>query len=108
MEPFLKPKRAKGRSAGTINRYITVERRIQNLAACYWRDAHTGLSWLETAPLFRVERGPCCKLYTISWEERRLLLPEPTPELARTVFVPDQHRAAGPGTLFIALELAAK
>lgn len=85
LEPFVKHMRGKGRSAGTINRYIAVVRRILNLATRYWRDADTGLSWLETAPLFRLERGPCRKPYPISWEEQRLLLSELTPELARMV-----------------------
>lgn len=83
LEPFVKYMRGKSRKAGTINRYIAVVRRILNLAARYWRDADTGLSWLETAPLFRLEKGPQRKPYPISWEEQRLLLSELTPDLAR-------------------------
>ena len=83
LEPFVKYMRGKGRRAATINRYIAVVRRILNLAARYWRDADTGLSWLETAPLFRLEKGPQRKPYPISWEEQHLLLSELTPTLAR-------------------------
>ena len=85
LQPFVDHMRAKGRSAGTINRYIAVVRRILNLAARYWRDIETGLSWLETAPLFRLEKGFKRKPYPISWEEQRLLLSELTPVLARSV-----------------------
>jgi hypothetical protein len=68
LEPFVKYMRGKSRKAGTINRYIAVVRRILNLAARYWRDADTGLSWLETAPLFRLEKGPQRKPYPITRE----------------------------------------
>lgn len=83
LEPFVRHMRGKGRSAGTINRYIAVVRRILNLAARYWRDVDSGLTWLETAPLFRLEKGPRRNPYPISWDEQRLLLSELTPTLAR-------------------------
>jgi integrase len=69
----------KGRAA----RYIAVVRRILNLAARYWRDAETGRSWLETAPLFRLEKGVARKPYPISWEEQKLLISELTGNIAK-------------------------
>ncbi len=83
LEPFILHMRDKGRSAGTINRYIAVVRRILNLAARYWRDVDTGLSWLEIAPLFRLEKGYRRNPYPIDWEEQKLLLSELTPDLVR-------------------------
>jgi integrase len=83
LEPFVLHMRQKGRSAGTTNRYLAVVRRILNLAARYWRDVETGLSWLESAPLFRLEKGHKRKPYPISWEEQKLLLSELAPDLVR-------------------------
>jgi integrase len=83
LEPFVLHMRHKGRSAGTTNRYLAVVRRILNLAARYWRDVETGLSWLEAAPLFRLEKGHKRKPYPISWEEQKLLLSELAPDLVR-------------------------
>ena len=85
LDPFVLHMREKGRSAGTINRYIAVVRRILNLAVRYWRDAETGLSWLESAPLFRLEKGFKRRPYPINWEEQKLLLSELTPDLTRAV-----------------------
>ncbi len=85
LQPFIEHMREKGRRAATINRYIAVVRRILNLAARYWRDPETGLSWLETPPLFRLEKGFKRKPYPISWEEQMLLLSELTPDLGRMV-----------------------
>jgi len=76
IEPFVQHMRRKGRAAGTINRYIAVVRRILNLAARYWRDSESGQSWLETAPLFRLEKGIARKPYPISWDEQKLLITE--------------------------------
>jgi integrase len=77
--------RGRGRSAGTINRYIAVARRILNLAARYWRDAETGQSWVESAPLFRLEKGVARRPYPIDREEQKLLLSELNTTLARGV-----------------------
>lgn len=85
IEPFVMYMRNKGRAAGTINRYIAVVRRILNLAARHWRDSESGQSWLESAPLFRMQTGTVRKPYPINWQEQKLLLSELTPDLERAV-----------------------
>ena len=82
LESFVKQMRAKGRKASTINRYLAVVRRILNLAARYWRDPATGLTWLEFAPLLRLEKGPMRRPYPLDWAEQRLLFGELPAELA--------------------------
>jgi hypothetical protein len=58
LEPFLRFRRAKGNSSGTINREIAVVRRILNLASKYWRD-DLDLPWLLKAPMIQKERHLC-------------------------------------------------
>ena len=71
-------------SAGTVNRALTVARRVLYLAAASWRDEH-GLSWLQTAPL--IERmpddGSKRKPYPLDWDEQRLLFSELPGHLAK-------------------------
>ncbi len=83
--PFVAYMRNKGRAAGTINRYIAVVRRILNLSAKLWRHTDTGMTWLESAPLFILEKGVARKPYPISWEEQKLLLSELTADLANAM-----------------------
>jgi integrase len=78
LEPFIKDRKAAGKSAGTINRDLAVVRNILNLAARLWRDGF-GQTWLESAPMILPVKGPKRKPYPLSWEEQgRLfkLLPE--------------------------------
>ncbi len=80
--PFVVHMRNTGRAAGTINRYIAVARRILNLAAKLWRHTDTGLTWLESAPMFVLEKGSARKPYPINWEEQKLLISELSVDLA--------------------------
>jgi integrase len=70
-------------AVGTVNRTLSVVRRVLSLSARKWRDEQ-GLTWLETMPLIELlpdhaRRRP----YPLSWEEQRLLFSELSPHLAR-------------------------
>lgn len=83
LAPHVRARLAEGRSPGTINRDLSVVRRILNLAARAWRDDQ-GLTWLETSPLLRMlphenARQP----YPMSFEEQRLLFKHLDAHLAR-------------------------
>lgn len=67
---------------GTINKELSVVRRILNLAARVWRDEH-GLSWLETAPLIEIRNYQARKPYPLSWDEQRELFSQLPGHLAR-------------------------
>ena len=87
LRPFIAHMRKKGRAAATINRYIAVVRRILNLAAGLWRHTDTGLTWLESAPRFMLEKGRPRKPYPISWEEQKLLISELRGDLANAALL---------------------
>jgi integrase len=71
-------------AAGTINRNLSVARRILNLAARLWRDEGSNLTWLAQAPLIQLERNiGARKPYPIDWSEQRLLFSELAPHLQR-------------------------
>jgi integrase len=74
----------KALAAGTVNRHLAVVRRILNLSAQLWRDEASGLTWLQVAPMVKLEskykkRQP----YPLAWDEQALLLPELAPHLQR-------------------------
>lgn len=76
LQPFINHRRKQGRKSATVNRTLSVVRRVLNLAARLWRDEH-GLTWLVTPPLLVMQdwedqRQP----YPLSWEEQRLLFKE--------------------------------
>lgn len=71
-------------AVGTLNRHLAVVRQILNLCAKLWRDEASGLSWLATAPMIKLEskykkRQP----YPLGWDEQALLLPQLAPHLQR-------------------------
>jgi len=74
--------RSKKVRPGTINRDLTVVRRVLNLAARSWRDDE-GHSWLETAPLIQMlpDHNPR-QPYPVSWEEQARLMAELPKHLA--------------------------
>jgi integrase len=53
LEPLVRDMRAKGRAPATINNHKKIVRRIVRLAAFEWRD-RGGLTWIESAPKFRM------------------------------------------------------
>ncbi len=77
LQRFVRHRLDKDRVAvGTVNRTLSVVRRVLSLAARKWRDEQ-GLTWLETMPLIELlpdhgRRRP----YPLSWEEQRLLFSE--------------------------------
>lgn len=83
LQGFVEDRRKEGRKTKTVNLALSVVRRVLNLAARKWRDAH-GLTWLQTAPLISMlpvtdARAP----YPLSWEEQRLLFQALPAHLAR-------------------------
>ena len=85
-------------AVGTVNRTLSVVRRVLSLSARKWRDEQ-GLTWLETMPLIELlpdhgRRRP----YPLSWEEQRLLFSELSSHLARMALVQGEYgnsRAGG-------------
>jgi integrase len=60
-------------SLTTVNRSFEIVRRILNLAARQWRHPNR-LTWLETAPLIRIEKNRNARRpYPLSWSEQDLL-----------------------------------
>jgi integrase len=80
--PFIEARRRAGLATGTINKDLSVVRRILNLAARVWRD-ESGLSWLSAPPLIQMLKGPRRRPYPLSWDEQTLLFKELPDYLAR-------------------------
>jgi integrase len=72
-DEFIKSRKAKGLSAGTITRDIAVVRGILSLSNSLWRD-DLGRPWLETMPLLPTISGEKRKPRPISWDEQEVLL----------------------------------
>jgi integrase len=64
-----------GLASGTINKDLSVVRRVLNLAARVWRDEN-GLSWLSAPPLIQFVKGPRRRPYPLAWDEQTLLFKE--------------------------------
>ena len=75
-------RRRAGRKPGTINKELSVVRRILNLAARVWRHPN-GQTWLPAPPLLEMEKGPARRPYPISWDEQGRLFQELPPHLER-------------------------
>jgi hypothetical protein len=80
--PFIEARRRAGLATGTINKDLSVVRRVLNLAARVWRD-ESGLSWLSAPPLIQMLKGPRRRPYPLSWDEQTLLFKELPDYLAR-------------------------
>jgi len=66
----------RGRTPGTINRSLSIARRVLSLCAVLWRDEQ-GLSWLQTAPMIELLPNPDKREpYPLDLEEQRLLFSE--------------------------------
>lgn len=76
LAPYIKQRRADGRSHKTINLALALVRRILNLASRSWRDDN-GKTWLEMPPMITLlpligfQREP----RPITWSEQRRLIP---------------------------------
>lgn len=76
LAPFIRSRRDTGRCPGTINRDLSVVRRVLNLASRLWRDA-THRPWLPVAPLIQMLPHPDRRPpYPLSVAEQRLLFSE--------------------------------
>ncbi|PHR51575.1 site-specific integrase [Cycloclasticus sp.] len=69
---------------GTINRELSVIRRILNLASRVWRD-ELNEPWLRQAPLLRMLKHNGRKPYPITWEEQNRLMAQLPDYLANIV-----------------------
>lgn len=83
LEPYIK-ERQQIVSNGTINRELSVIRRILTLAARVWRDRNNQ-PWLREAPLLRLLKSNGRKPYPITWEEQHRLMLELPDYLANIV-----------------------
>jgi integrase len=82
LQPYIRWRLENKRSPGTINRELSVVRRILNVAARLWRD-ETNRPWLTTPPLIQMQRHPNRREpYPLSLAEQRLLFSELEPHLA--------------------------
>ena len=76
LAPYIRSRREKGRSPGTINRDLAVVRHILILASRLWRD-ETDRPWLAVAPLIQMQPDPHRRPpYPLSVPEQRLLFSE--------------------------------
>ena len=83
LQPYIAARRASGIKSKSINNALSIVRRILNLAARKWRDAH-GLTWLETLPLLSMQSThDSRKPYPLSWEEQSELFREMPTHLAK-------------------------
>jgi integrase len=74
--PYIRSRLEQGRSAGTINRELSVVRHILILASRLWRD-ETDRPWLPVAPLIQMLPHPHRRPpYPLSVPEQRLLFSE--------------------------------
>src|SRR6202044_1873287 len=79
LQPYIQWRLDNNRSPGTINRELSVVRRILNVAARLWRD-ETNRPWLTTPPLIQMRRHPNRRgPYPLSPAEQRLLFSELEP-----------------------------
>lgn len=80
---FIEARSKDGVKSATVNRSLSVVRRVLNLAARLWRDDH-GMTWLETPPMIQfVDWDDGREPYPISWEEQTTLLQHLPDHLAR-------------------------
>jgi integrase len=81
---FIEDRKKAGITAGTLNRDMSVIRRVLMLSARLWRDDQ-GRPWLDTVPLLPVLHGTTRKPRPISWQEQDALIKELPKYLAEMV-----------------------
>jgi integrase len=83
LQPWIKQRQTEGVTVGTINHGLKVVRRILNLAASEWLDAH-GLTWLKAAPKIRLLPDTNKRLpYPLNWDEQDRLFKQLPKHLAQ-------------------------
>jgi integrase len=77
LDPYIRWRRRKGNSGGTINRELAVVKRILNLASRYWRDDQDQ-PWIPVAPMMlpRLRELNQRESYPLSVAEQQLLFSE--------------------------------
>lgn len=86
LAPYIKQRKADGRSHKTINLALALVRRILNLTSRSWRD-DSGKTWLEVPPMITLlpligfQREP----RPITWAEQRRILPLLPDHLAKMI-----------------------
>ena len=73
LEGFIRDRKKAGISAGTLNRDMSVIKRVLKLCAELWRDEN-GRPWLDTAPMLIRVQGESRKPRPINWSEQERLL----------------------------------
>jgi integrase len=73
LDQFIRDRKVKGITAGTLNRDMAIVRRVLKLSAELWRDDQ-GRPWLNTAPLFPQVKGAKRKPRPISVAEQDRLI----------------------------------
>lgn len=83
LQPFIRARKEKGVSVGTINHGLTLTRRILNLAATEWVDEY-GLTWLAAAPkIGLLQNNEKAKPNPLSWPEQDRLMAHLPEHLAK-------------------------
>ncbi len=81
-QPYIEHRQSQGIKSGTVNRELSVVRRILTLASRVWRDLDNQ-PWLPTAPLLRLPNwGDAAKPYPLNIEEQRRFFQELPTHLA--------------------------
>jgi integrase len=75
LDVFIKDRRKAGITAGTLNRDLSIIKRVLKLCAELWRDEN-GNPWLDTAPMLVKVQGEKRKPRPITWDEQSRLLAE--------------------------------
>ena len=76
LDPYIRWRRKKGNSGGTINRELAVVKRILNLASRYWRDDRDQ-PWMPVTPMLpRLRELNQRESYPLSVAEQQLLFSE--------------------------------
>lgn len=73
LDEFVRDRRNSGITAGTLNRDLTIVKRVLKLCAELWRDGN-GRPWIDTAPMLIKVQGEKRKPRPISWLEQEQLL----------------------------------
>ncbi len=72
LDGFVKDRKAAGITAGTLNRDLSIIKRVLKLSAELWRDEN-GRPWLDTAPMLVKVQGKKRPPRPISWDEQTKL-----------------------------------
>jgi len=69
LQPYIRTRLQSSVSQGTVNRELSLLRRILNLAARSWRDEND-IPWLDSLPLIDIRSYEARKPYPLSWDQQ--------------------------------------